>query len=307
MKLIYHQGANFGDAINPIIFNHYVNDVLEQKDNFELFGIGSILGLKRPSSGVKKAVVFSSGFAAGAESTYGKLPSGAELEKYDFRCVRGPLTCKKLGLHPEKGIADGAILLSDVLPNSREKKYSFAYMPHVGSLDFYSNWKGLIESLGIKFINPSDPVQRVLTEVQETEVLICEAMHGAIIADTYRIPWIPIKTNTLINDFKWNDYCKSLSLSYNPQIFKTLYDKETLKSVFEKKLEKVKLNNTLTSAVASNLYFGYQKSIIESSIKKQFLKLKKSPTTLSKSNTLNEKKEQLLSEIHLLKKDYSNN
>ena len=40
-------------------------------------------------------------------------------------------------------------------------------------------------------------------------------MHGAIIADTLRIPWIPISTRPSINTFKWLDWCESMELEYS--------------------------------------------------------------------------------------------
>jgi succinoglycan biosynthesis protein ExoV len=41
-------------------------------------------------------------------------------------------------------------------------------------------------------------------------------MHGAIVADALRIPWIPVCTREGINSFKWEDWCASVSLDYRP-------------------------------------------------------------------------------------------
>jgi succinoglycan biosynthesis protein ExoV len=39
-------------------------------------------------------------------------------------------------------------------------------------------------------------------------------MHGAILADTLRVPWIPVITSPIINVFKWRDWTMSLGLDY---------------------------------------------------------------------------------------------
>jgi hypothetical protein len=41
-------------------------------------------------------------------------------------------------------------------------------------------------------------------------------MHGAIIADTFRVPWVPISTRPSINTFKWLDWSESMGLEYRP-------------------------------------------------------------------------------------------
>jgi succinoglycan biosynthesis protein ExoV len=41
-------------------------------------------------------------------------------------------------------------------------------------------------------------------------------MHGAIIADYFRTPWIPVKISRKILDFKWHDWCESIDVQYEP-------------------------------------------------------------------------------------------
>lgn len=203
MRLIYHEGKNFGDALNPIIFNKLLPNFFTDKGNYEFLGIGSILGLKKPQPETKKMIVFSSGFGNFDTSTYGKIPEKNVLKKYDFRCVRGPLTAKVLSLPEKTAVCDGAILLPHVIPPIHaNKQYKYSYMPHHGSLTFYPEWKELLQSIDINLIDPRENVSFVLEEIQKSDILISEAMHGAIIADAYRIPWIPIKTNKTIIELK---------------------------------------------------------------------------------------------------------
>jgi succinoglycan biosynthesis protein ExoV len=65
-----------------------------------------------------------------------------------------------------------------------------------------------------------------MTGIAETEVIITEAMHGAIIADAFRIPWIPVRTHQEILDFKWKDWTSSVCVEYKPKSIVPLFDLE---------------------------------------------------------------------------------
>ena len=107
MKLYYHKGANFGDAINPMIFEKILGVQFDEDEEIGIVGIGSILGHFRPTEKTKKFYVFSSGFAGGDASTYGTPP---EIKlPYEVICVRGKSTAKALGIDERYAVADGAL------------------------------------------------------------------------------------------------------------------------------------------------------------------------------------------------------
>ena len=81
-----------------------------------------------------------------------------------------------------------------------------------------------IDGAQIGHILRTDDVEAVVGEIIRCDVLLTEAMHGAIIADAYRIPWAPVKTNSSILDFKWLDWCASLEVSFNPYRMLPLWD-----------------------------------------------------------------------------------
>lgn len=206
MKLIYHRGQNFGDALNPLIFEHFLNDgALNESSDIELLGIGTIFGLKQ--SELKK-VVFSSGISDD-EATYGAIP---QIDgKYDIRAVRGPLTAELLNISTRLAVTDGAALVAKVFPRSIMSVPSqVGFIPHHKSLDFYSDWETVANSAGLTFLDIRQKPKSFLRQLWTCEAVITEAMHGAIVADTYSIPWIPIKLYSHINEFKWMDWAASV-------------------------------------------------------------------------------------------------
>ena len=65
-------------------------------------------------------------------------------------------------------------------------------------------------------IDPRRPVEEVISDIKASKVLLAEAMHGAIVADALRVPWIPIRAHRRHHDFKWHDWCASMSIRYDP-------------------------------------------------------------------------------------------
>lgn len=292
MKLLYCVNNNFGDELNPLIFNKLLPGFFDDDNKDVFLGIGSIIGFMKPETYTNRMTVFSSGLG------YGAPPSRQLLNKYDFRCVRGPLTAEKLGLSPKYGICDGAILLPEVIPNllinKPEKKYKFAYMPHELCLKRFSNWEEILNSVGIHLINPHSDVDFVINEIQSSEILLAEAMHGAIVADILRVPWIPVKSNKIINEFKWVDYCSSLDMKYEPNYVKTLWDFDFVKERINDKFPWKALNSDLINTLTAKGYELYQNVFVEKAITKEFTQLKNAKTFLSDNNLLQSKKERLL-------------
>jgi len=64
----------------------------------------------------------------------------------------------------------------------------------------------------------------VIKELIASEYVITESLHGAIIADAYGIPWLPITTMPAINPFKWHDWCESINIEYHPAPLISIYN-----------------------------------------------------------------------------------
>jgi succinoglycan biosynthesis protein ExoV len=211
---------NFGDMLNQWLWPQLLQglasdtplDHVTARDTI-LIGIGTLLDDRVPDLGRK--IVFGSGAGYGAG-----LP--VLDDRWTFLCVRGPLTAEALGLDRTVAITDAAILLRLLDLPEPGKRFAVSFMPHWES-HCQDRWHQAAEASGIHYIDPFAPVSQVIEEIRCSECLIAEAMHGAIVADIFRVPWIPIETGTQVLPFKWQDWCASIGVPYRPWRFRHLY------------------------------------------------------------------------------------
>lgn len=204
MKLFYFISAegNVGDDLNPWLWPKIFQQFLNEDDQHLLLGIGTILNSKLPEA--KKYTIISSGVG------YHNQPNFHGID-CDFVALRGPLSEQILGVEDKQPVLlDGAYLMPLYLPRKVESKAgTTGFIPHVDSL-IVGPWEEICAVVGLKLLDPRWSVEKFITELCECENVITEAMHGAILADAYRIPWFPVKGYEHINDFKWQDWSKSL-------------------------------------------------------------------------------------------------
>lgn len=232
MKLFYYKDevGNFGDDLNPWLWDKLLPDFFDDDDSEILVGIGTLINHKLPKEPIKHFL--GSGFG------YGDMPKIDD--KFIFHAVRGPKTAEALGIDPKFAITDSAILIRNVeVPKADKKEYKFGFIPHYQSSRYYP-WETLAEELGFNYICTEWDVERILIEMSKCEVLICEAMHGAIVADALRIPWIPVYCYDYISVFKWQDWLATLELEYKPYRITSLFDAERNLSSKDKFKNKIK-------------------------------------------------------------------
>jgi len=206
-----HGESNFGDDINPYLLSHFLPKSLYHSTDECVVGIGTLLnnGLLKKISGYEKVHVFSSGVGYGE---YEQLIGNTNI---NFISVRGPKSAEALNLTNEKAITDGAILLAE-LKDKSEKVHKVTFIPHVNT-----HWTTgellarACEKLGFNYLVPNVNHFDFMAIVNASDLIITEAMHGAILADTYRVPWIPVKMHNAL-DFKWRDWCQSMDITYQP-------------------------------------------------------------------------------------------
>lgn len=217
MKLHYFKGfKNFGDELNPWLWQQLLPGVFDEDESTIFVGIGTLLNTSLPKA--HQTIVFGAGVG------YCSGPPKVN-DSWKIYCVRGPLSANVLGISEQLALTDGAILLRRLFKPTGKKLHRFAYMPHASHAN-YSNqsWQLICKRLGFGYINPRSSIDKVLTAISETEILLTEAMHGAIVADALRVPWIPIRTTPEILAFKWQDWCASMNLEYQPKYLLPVWD-----------------------------------------------------------------------------------
>jgi succinoglycan biosynthesis protein ExoV len=209
MKLEYcrSDSYNFGDDLNPWLWPKLFGDLISEDSDVVFVGIGTVLTNKRINVQLKDAreiIIFSSG------------AWGHDYPELDSRCkvygVRGPRTANKFNLSHDLIVGDGAYLLRTVdIPKPSVEPSGVGFIPHHRSED-YIDWTSICESIGIKFISAKQPVDDFLIAIQSCDKIVTEAMHGAIVADAFRIPWVGTSFSPSFNTEKWFDFAEALEI-----------------------------------------------------------------------------------------------
>jgi succinoglycan biosynthesis protein ExoV len=132
--------------------------------------------------------------------------------QWEIIFVRGPQTAANLGLAPEMAICDSAVLITEVadLP-APAPDIDIAFMPHFESL-LRGNWEEVCRLAGIAFLDPTSPPEELLAKIRGARFVMTEAMHGAIVSDALRVPWVAIRPFHPSHRAKWTDWSDALGL-----------------------------------------------------------------------------------------------
>lgn len=228
MNLISYKSkiGNFGDDLNEWLWPKIFGDDFFCNDNDIAFlGIGSILisnsDYIQNAEKHKRKIVFGSGVRS--------ISQDFEFDKtWDIMFLRGPFSSLIVHGKTYNYITDSAYFLAltdkyKMLVN-RKKKYKISVIPYYKSVDIF-DWKIACDKLGWNLILPTgNDVESFIDQVSESEFVIAEAMHGAIIADILRVPWKRLRFNAhifegeIVSEFKWRDWLYSIDIQENNSI-----------------------------------------------------------------------------------------
>jgi succinoglycan biosynthesis protein ExoV len=204
--ILYHwRGShrNFGDELNCLLWPRLLPDFFDQDPATHFLGIGSILDERHEPKAVK--LVAGSGYG-------GYQPRIEQYETWIVHWVRGKRTAQLLGLPPAVGIGDPASLLplAGLKPEREERDIGF--IPHFESA-IRGAWQEVSAMAGATLIDPRDDPSAVIAAIGRCKIVISEALHGIIVADALRVPWIAIRPLAPIHRPKWFDWAETLDLS----------------------------------------------------------------------------------------------
>ena len=204
------QHGNFGDDLNLWLWDFLLPGFRDVHAETLLVGVGTVLNRALLPEGRHK-LVLGSGFG------YGVLPDMGDTREWDIRCVRGPLTAQKVGVDPALGIIDPAVMVAE-MPEFKDlpKRHRRSFVPHWESA-VAGIWPAICETVGLNYIDPRGEAKAVIRDIAQSELIVAESMHGAILADAFRVPWIAVSTSKSINNFKWNDWAQTVGVTYRPR------------------------------------------------------------------------------------------
>jgi succinoglycan biosynthesis protein ExoV len=247
MKLITYKAekGNFGDDLNNWLWPQFFGSFNESSETAFL-GIGSILFNNFPALREydnSKKIVFGTGIRP--TNQIFKLD-----ENWDIKFVRGPLSSACLDKIEYISDAAYAIGLTHSYKKllSSEKKYEVSVMPYFKSVE-YVDWERICSKLGYNYISPLSEtnIEKTLTQISETKYLITEAMHGAIVADIFRVPWhrfifsTPYTEGSTVSEFKWLDWQSSINFVNTLNTTIPMYSRSKIDSILNRIYDK-KLN-----------------------------------------------------------------
>jgi succinoglycan biosynthesis protein ExoV len=211
MKLYYYdRHANFGDGMNRWLWPRLLPDCWETEDGIFFSGIGTIIGPDMPPA--THWIVFTSGVG------YGGVPKGFGDTGWSIVAVRGPLSAAALGLGAKAAVTDGAILLAtlpEYTPLPEDQRKGVVFIPH-HQTDGDADWPEVCRRAGVDYLPARLDSREVIGRIRSARLVLAEAMHAAIVADTMRVPFVPITGSPLVNSFKWLDWTRSLEMPYEP-------------------------------------------------------------------------------------------
>lgn len=208
MQLIHYRGTvpNFGDDMNIDLWRALMPGLIDDDPQNGFVGIGTIIG--RPVPPVAKLHVFSSGV--------GNDPVDAWRQRdVTYWCVRGPISAHALGLSSNIALTDGAVLtpLAAGFPDKAVDGGKTLVIPHWQTLE-EPGWAEAAAKAGFDLLDPRGVPQSVIATISRATMVLTESLHGAILADTYGIPWIAFACSGNFNTAKWVDWCESVGVTF---------------------------------------------------------------------------------------------
>lgn len=208
MKLYYSvsSSGNFGDDMNEWFWDELLSGWRQSQPDVTLFGIGTILG-RNILNAHDRVLVCGSGAGYGAANRI-------DRDKVKISWVRGPRTAALIGVESSLAITDPACMAATMPQFSglpREAGGAI-FIPHRSTARLDLDWNRIGRHAGLRVVLPTGEAHAVISEIAKASLVVTESLHGAIFADAFRVPWVPIRISNQFNDFKWQDWAESVEV-----------------------------------------------------------------------------------------------
>jgi polysaccharide pyruvyl transferase WcaK-like protein len=233
-RFIFREKENYGDLLSNYLvekisgketrFVHPKKQAWYKTNKANLLAIGSII-----HHASKDSVVWGSGI----------IDHEQDLEKADFRAIRGPRTREyllNLGYECPEVYGDPAILLPDHYNPQVEKNSKLGIVPHYHDYQTALKIFGGMEEVKVIDLLTMD-VEAITQEILECERILSTSLHGLIVAHAYGIPavWVKMSNKIFGNDIKYTDYLESAGLeTYEAEFIENRISEEKISEMFEK-------------------------------------------------------------------------
>ncbi|WP_428490697.1 polysaccharide pyruvyl transferase family protein [Rhodopila sp.] len=203
--ILYHwqgRASNFGDELNTLLWPRLLPDFFDDDPAVRFLGIGSILDRRHARVATKLV----------AGSGYGGYEAKPVLDRsWVIHWVRGRRTAARLGLEAALALGDPAVLLPRALGLATAGGQDIGFMPHFESAG-WGAWQSVAAMAGVRLIDPRDPPPAILAAIQGCKLLLSQALHGVIVADALRVPWVAIRPLAQVHQAKWLDWAEMLEV-----------------------------------------------------------------------------------------------
>jgi succinoglycan biosynthesis protein ExoV len=194
--------SNFGDELNTILWPRLLPGFFDENPEIRFLGIGSVLDRRHSSQAIK--VVAGSGYGG-----YERKP--VIDANWIIHWVRGPRTAATLGLPANLALGDPAVLVPKAMDVPTADGQDIGFMPHFESAA-RGAWRQAADIAGVRLIDPRDPPAVILRAIGRCKLLLSEALHGVIVADALRVPWIATRPLARVHRAKWYDWADTVAL-----------------------------------------------------------------------------------------------
>ena len=127
--------------------------------------------------------------------------------------VRGPRTAHLLGLPDSLGLGDPAMLLHvGARTGTRGARFGGHRLHAAFRKLARGTWHGGRRRRRRDADRPARRSGAIIAAIAGCRVLLSEALHGAIVADALRVPWIALRPLVPIHRAKWQDWAATLDL-----------------------------------------------------------------------------------------------